>query len=309
MTKSYVELPQNFNDIEKYLVVGTNEILSKIVCGKNYYFYDTCSVLNHSGANSREYIISYLKSKDTLIVITRTVLMELSSGVDNKIHPVQINYLKEMYDSSLDIILIDEEIVLSCLTEVINITTLEANKLLGYAVKELSRAKGKIYELIHADPKKIISKLISPSPGNKELYADFFKYARSTKESKDNLGEELMFICFIILTKAMPLGKCIFFSNDLKSMGTVIQLKDYIVKFHGKKEPYQLTTAALVYKMYKDNILKDRNKMIDILAIGPGQKVKIFYVGEDDISLQEASFSIEDLVDKIIADKHFVVVY
>ena len=309
MTKAYVEIPKNFNDIEKYLVLGTTDIVSKFICGKNYYFYDTCSILTHSQAKSREYILTFLKSKNALIVLTKTVLMELSSGVDNKIAPMQIDYFKEIYDSGLDIIFIDEAIVFDCLNEVIKINIEDANRLLGYAIKELSKAKGKIYDIKQDDPNKIIGKLLNENPGSKELYTDFFKYARSTKESEDNLGEELMFICFIILNKAISLGKCIFFSNDLKSMSTIIPLRDYIFRNFSKKEPYQLTTAALVYKMYKDNILRTREEMLDILTSGAIQNVRVFYLGEYDISMQQGSFSKEDLVDKIITDSHFVVAY
>lgn len=311
MAKIYTEIPINFSDIEKYLVVGTKDVINKITSGKDCYFYDTCSILNHSGSQSRSYIISYLKNKNALIVLTRTVLMELSSGLDNSINPIQIDYFKELWNCKIDIVLLDEEIVLGCLNEVIAIRTEDANRLLGYAIKELFKSKGKIYDIKQEDdgPNKIIKKLLNDNQGNKELYTDFFKYARSTKESKDNLGEELMFICFIILTRAMLLGKCVFFSNDLKSIGTVLSLRDYIYKNHDKHEPYQLTTATLIYKMYKDNILRNREEMLDILNNSINKKICVFYTGEYDISVQRGSFSKEDLVDRIITDVFFVVMY
>ncbi|MCT4595457.1 MAG: transposase [Anaeromicrobium sp.] len=306
--KTYKEIPINFYEIQDYFVTEKQDIINHFITGEKYFFYDTCSLITHSDTLNRNYIINFLKNKHATIILTRTVLMELSSSEDNKIHTVQLNYLKELHDSNIKIILLDEEFILHCLNAVININNENANKLLGFAINEISKFKGTIYEIKKLIQENHLKKLIGKNPGHKELYSDFFTFARSMKESKDNLGEELMFICFIILTK-IPIGKCIFFSNDLNSRTNIISLNDYIYKHHDKKEPYQLTTATLLYKMYIENILTDRTKMIDILNSSTEGNIKVYYTGESDIKLQFDSFSKEDLVDRIMIDSYFKIIY
>jgi len=73
--------------------------------------------------------------------------MELTAN-SFELHPVQIKYFKELNSSSFKVVLFDEETVYDCLKEVLNISTEEANRLLGYAVKEVCRYKAKTSEII-----------------------------------------------------------------------------------------------------------------------------------------------------------------
>lgn len=309
MSKTYVETPSNFNLIGKYLVLEKDKVVDEITGEHELYFYDTCSIMTHAATNSRSYIINYLKSKNVLIVITRTVLMELCSGINNELKPEHIHYIEEISQAGLVIVLLDEEMVLDCLLNAIDINIEEANTLLTHAVREMNKASYTISELKDPDSQGIMHKLLSGNVGKREMYTSFFHYARSCKESGDDLGEELMFICFIVLTRVGILEKCIFFSNDLKCLRKIVPLIGYIEKHHDKKDPYQLTTASLVYKMYVDGILSDPDKMINILECATNEDITAFYFGEYSIEKMQGSFEKNILINRILTDPHFVVVY
>jgi len=99
--------------------------------------------------------------------------MELTAN-SFELHPVQIKYFKELNSSSFKVVLFDEETVYDCLKEVLNISTEEANRLLGYAVKEVCRYKAKTSEIIENMDKHRSLKLKSTNPGNRELFSTFF---------------------------------------------------------------------------------------------------------------------------------------
>lgn len=312
MDKKYAEIPSNFDDIKQYTIQGKTEVVKEILSSEKCFFYDTCSIQHHSNSQNRSYIIEYLKSKKATIILTRTVLMELSPNSFN-IHPIQIQYFKELYDSNIKIIILNEEYVYDCLKEVFNYNNKELNLLLGHAVNEISKHKGKTYKILNEMERSLAIKIKGFNPGNAQLFTTFFKEARAQKEEADSLAEELIFICIIMLTSIPYLSdnvKYIFFSNDLLSRSKVIPLVDYIYKYYGKREPYQLTTAAMVYKMYRENILIDKEKLLEIMRCTYGSNnVSIYYVGEYDLKQINEKFSSEKIVDRIMSDKEFKLMY
>jgi len=72
------------------------------------------------------------------------------------------------------------------------------------------------------------------------------------------------------------MGRYILISDDMRIRPQVISVNDYILRHHGRKEPYQLTTSAFVYKMYKDNVLTNREDMIEIMKAAFKENVRVF---------------------------------
>jgi len=95
----------------------------------------------------RHAIVNYLKSRADVIVVTRTVLMELTAN-SFELHPVQIKYFKELNSSSFKVVLFDEETVYDCLKEVLNISTEEANRLLDMLLKKYADTRQKQVKLL-----------------------------------------------------------------------------------------------------------------------------------------------------------------
>lgn len=307
MTRQYQQVPSNFNDIKEYLIYEKVEIIDSFFTGENYFFYDTCSLIHHSNSSKRNYIIQYLKNKNAIIIITRTVLMELSSN-DCNIHPTQANFIKELFQSGLRVLLFDEEIIVNCLKDMLGSTNEEANLLLGYAIKEVSKFKGAIYQIKNSMERSFSSKLLGDNPGSTLLYDRFFQYARSQKKQGDSLAEKLIFICIIVLSK-MPRGKYILVSDDLNIRAEVIGINGYLMDKHQIKAPFQLTTPALIYRMYKESIINRQSDMLDILSAAFSGNVNVFYIGEYDIQIAYSSFTRTDLIKRLIDDDEFRIMY
>ncbi len=308
MAKKYQEVPLNFADIKDYLIHEKEEVVNSFLCGVNYFFYDTCSIQHHSNSENRGYIIEYLASKKATIILTRTVLMELSPNTST-IHRTQIQYFKELHNRGLKVLLFNEEYTFACLRECFNIPLAELNALLGFAVREISSYKTKIYEIMNAIDSRTAINIKGNRPERKELFSRFFTEARARKEEGDSLAEELMFICIIILTKIPSQSRFVFFSNDLSARAKVIALNEYIYRHHEKKEPYQLTTAAMVYKMFHNNILKNWDQLLEIMhKTYTSGRAKIFYVGEFDLKQQTGTYDSEEVVKRIVEDNEFKVI-
>lgn len=307
MAKKYQEVPSNFSSFESYIVSTKEEVVDAFAKAHKYFFYDTCSILHHSLSANRHSIINYLKSKADIIIVTRTVLMELTAN-SFELHQVQIQYFRELYNSGFKVILFDEELIYSCLKDALSISTEDANRLLGYAIKEVSISKTKTREVIEKMDKSSSNKLMGLNPGNKELFSAFFQYARTLKSQGDSIAEELILICIIVLTK-IPMGRYLFISDDMRMRAQVIKVNDYILKHHGRKEPYQLTTASLIYKMYKDQAITKRDDMLEIMQAAFKGNVYVFFVGEYDIEQGYESFKCEDLIDRLINEKDFKIMY
>ena len=307
MAKKYQEVPSKFSSFESYMIYKKEEVVDAFTKAHQYFFYDTCSILHHAHSANRKSIINYLKSKVDIIIVTRTVLMELTAN-SFELHRVQIQYFSELYNSGFKIILFDEELIYDCLKEALSISTDEANKLLGYAIKEVNIYKTKTREVIENMDKSILNKLIGANPGNRELFSTFFQYARSLKSEGDSLAEELILICIIVLTR-IPAGRYFLISDDTRIMSQVISVNKYILRYHGRKEPYQLTTASLIQKMYKNHEIVERDDMLEILQAAFNGNVHVFYVGEYDIQLMDQTFKCEELIDSMINERDFIVIY
>ncbi|MCG8485417.1 MAG: transposase, partial [Clostridia bacterium] len=176
------------------------------------------------------------------------------------------------------------------------------------AIKEVCKFKTATYHVITIINQDVRRKLMSNSPGNEALYDIFFEAAREQKMEKDSLAEELILICIIVLTK-VPLGKYIIISDDLEIRNVVISIADYIKKHHDIKAPMQLTTSRLIYELYKKQIVKEKNDLFDILSASFHGNVKVFYIGKDDIKLNYDAFTKENLIDEMMKDSDFRIVY
>lgn len=308
MSKRYREHPSNFSEIEEYVVSDKSEVVNLLFRGNNYFFYDTCSLLHHSKIPSTSYLIQYYNSHNAMIIITRTVLMELTSN-NFEIHQTQIEFIKDLAQSGIKILIFDEELVVDALQHMIDIRNEDANLLLGYAIKEVIKPKKAVHKIMNNIGIDMKVKILGNKPGTNLLYEYFFQFARNQKVTADSLAEELVLICIIILTK-IPLGKkYIFVSDDLVIRPNVIDINTYTKKYHNVQAPYQLTTPTLVYKMFKNSIISSKEDMLAILNAAFNGNVNIYYVGETDIEQQSKPFEKIELVDRIITEEEFRIIY
>lgn len=300
MVKIYQETPNNISDILAYVISDVGKIVEILGANKKFYFYDTCSVIYHSNSDNRHEIVSYLKSKDAVIIISATVLMELSSNTFN-VHQKQINYIKEMFDKGIKIVLLKEECVFDILRAYTTLTIQDSNKLLSLAICQMIKSKSKTYDIIASMSKEDQLKFKGVTESNTEIYTEFFSLARSKKESQDSLGEELMFLVIMLLGK-LPGKIFIYLSDDKKSTAQLINVKEYVMKHYQNKAIMQLSTAAIIFKLYKQDNLSDKAVLLEIInRTSSDKRVSIRYIGEYDLADKQEKINTEDLIDMIFA--------
>ena len=310
MTKKYIEIPSNFNYIKDFIIYEKDRIIKAFFKGEKYFFYDTCSFIHHSNSKRRNLIIKYFKENKATLIITRTVLMELL-GTSNTLHMIQLEYIKELYNENQNLILINEEMIGDLLKEMLALKNDGMNQLLGYAIREICKFKTITYDIMkkmNKMNKSFYLKIIGDESNSELLYEKTFKYIRSQKSEGDSLAEELILICIIILTK-MPIGKYILISDDLRIRSNVISVNDYILRHHNVKEPFQLTTTSLVYRMFMKGILKTSDDMMEILQCVSDGNIKSYYIGEYDIKIEFESFDKNKLIDRLMNEKDFRIIY
>lgn len=305
MTSRYSETPDNYNEISCYLITDIDQIKTLFYEYDVKCFYDTCSLQHHSNLSDKSIILNFLLNKCGLIIITRTVLMELA-GEEHHIQYRQLNFVKDMYEYGLKIVLIDEEDALVITREAVDFSNEDSNFLLGYAIKQVMKSRKAVSNLVNCFPPNLKNKLLSNNPVKTSLYESFFSKARQNKVSRDSLAEELIFICLIVLTK-VPLGKYIFLSDDLASTQTVIGLREYIKLYHRVDCLKMLTTPKITEIMVKENICNERAVLIDILNCAFNGRVPVLCIDEYDLTVVHKSYEKNEFINKL-EDINFKVV-
>lgn len=307
METRYKREPNNFRDIKELLTIEDNDILNLFLSAKELYFYDTCSLQCHSRSINKNKIAEYIKFNDGVVVITQTVLMELG-GENGEIEESVINYLREIKDNGISIVLFKEEKILYILRECTEQTYDECNKDLAYAIGEVSSATKGIVEIIDAEL-QFKRNIFKNTTSSKFKFKEFFDFALSKKTSGDNMGEEMMFICFIILSKIQVIEKLIFLSNDLKSRSAICSIIKYTNRRYSK-HPYQLTSSTLFYKLVKSKLVETKEELKELMEkTNKENNINLYYTDKYSINLEEGSLTIDEYVNKVFDEDEFKVIY
>ena len=214
MCKIYKDTPENFNDIEPYVSINSEDVVKMLIESKMCYFYDTCSFRKHMLIDKPESIFDYVKQTNGVIVITRCIIMELCSN-DNKLWAEHIEYIKKMHQSGLYVIVMFEEdfmdVLNFCFT---GVTT--TNRMLSIAVKHAKSKTGTVEKILSIDSALKKELLVDDTNSDKTLAKRFFGKVRLNKMSEDNLGEELISICVHMLSniREEKANKYIVLSDD-----------------------------------------------------------------------------------------------
>ncbi|MGL5677500.1 MAG: hypothetical protein ACRDDX_13900 [Cellulosilyticaceae bacterium] len=274
---------------------------------KRFYFYDTCSILYHSQSANRKKIISFLKDNNAVVMITTTILMELTSDLF-KIRSIQMEYIKEIFNSGIKIIVLKEEQIGEVLKAYTTLSNVECNDVLAYGIREMSKAKHKIYDIIKNEPIQNQRKFKGVDKVPTEIYSDFFTTARAQKETQDSLGEELIFLCIIVLSR-LPGKQFIYLSDDKKSMPQVIIIQQYIAEYYDAKEFTQLSTAGIVYRLYKSYDVSAQEVLVEILECTTSDNnIGIWCLQEFDINPKRITTTPQKLVQEMVTQDDFKVI-
>ncbi len=301
MGEIYKETPHNFAEIMPYVIIDIESIEKEIILEKKCFFYDACSFRNHMLAPNADLIIKYIKSGGGIVVITRTIIMELCSN-DGKLWNEHIQYIKRLSAAGIKILVIYEEDLFNVLHVYCN-DVVEINKWLVYAVRNAKSKTGSMESVITQN-KKLKKVIFEMEECRDSKFAEMlFEAVRVEKKSGDNMGEEMIATCVHWLSHIREIipYKYVIVSDDKKAMrifGKVIKNSreysecDMITVF---------TTPKLCYQMKINGIVVGEQQIADILSVcNSGNSINVFCSEEFELYPTEKTMSVELFARKVI---------
>ncbi len=301
MDKVYRDTPDNFHEIEQYIILEPKEIVSNIIQAKKCYFYDACSFRKHMLISDTEYLHKYIKHTQGIVIITRCILMELCSN-DNMLWREHVEYIKKMNESGITILVLYEEdiydVVSACFASVVKI-----NKFLSFAVRNIKSKVGTVDRTLTDNESLKIEIMYARDNTDSSLYKRFFETVRSNKVSGDNLGEELVAICIHILANIYEMVeyKYIFLTEDKGAISILGGAIKNVEKYIEKPCISAFTTTKLIHRMLECEIISTKEQVLMMLDTGDIEnKIGIFCVGKYDLEVKEKTMQIEELAELLV---------
>ena len=300
MCKIYKDTPENFNAIEPYICINSEEVVKRLMQSEKCYFYDTCSFRKHMIIDQPELIFNYIKQTNGIIVITRCIIMELCSN-DNKLWAEHIEYIKKMHQSGLYVIVMFEEdfmdVLNFCFTGVIT-----TNVMLSIAVKHSKSKTGTVEKVLTIDSALKKELLVDDTNSDKTLAKRFFEKVRLNKVSEDNLGEELISICVHMLSNIREENpnKYIVLSDDKGAITLLGKTMQNVEKYMGMKCITAVTTPKLCW-LLKNTLHFSSKEQIENILGNPNENIKVFCSEEYELMPSEKTFKVSELAQKLIS--------
>lgn len=302
MDINYTDNAHNISEIIPYVITEKERIVAEILENPKCYFYDTCSFRKHANLKEGqvEYLLRYMKNQNSVVVITRCILMELASysGILNQEY---IEYIKHINDFGISVLLIYEEDLFSIM-EVCFGANAAINQYLCWAVRTIIGPVSTITETLGKNPNLNNEVIKGKNLENSEVYKRFFEAVRANKESGDNLGEEVLAICLHILSHipGEEDGKFCVITDDKGAASKIDVLFKKTARQHRGKSIGIFSTPKLGQVLYREKILMDREHLKEFLGTATDGNIVVLGMLVYDIRSREISFSRDELADLIM---------
>lgn len=302
MAEGYTASPDNIEKIEPYVLTDTNDIVREIFNRDKCYFYDACSFRRHSNMEDKEavFIWKYMRSQNSIIVITRCILMELASqgGI---LHQRYIDYIKKVCAFGIPVLLLYEE-DLFFVMDICFHTNTAINSYLCWPVRLLKGPVSTITKTLEEEPGIYDEVIKGRNLDRGTVYKYFFEAVRKRKESGDNLGEELLAICLHMLAHlpGEPHGKFCLLTDDRGAAGKTDALFRKTAGQYGGKKIMIISTPKLAQVLYQEHILTEQERIRALLGAGTSGNIVVLGNQMYDLRSREISLSCEELA-KLIA--------
>lgn len=300
MATSYTENPSNMADAMQYIISDKSRCVQEILLAKRCFFYDTCAFRKHANLNQPIPLFEFVKRKNGVVIITRTIIMELASA-SNSLNTEYIDYLRKMHQYGLKVLVIYEEDAFDIMNQCFT-SNAQINKALDVAIKVAKSTTGTISSVYKTD-KQLREDIMSDNNTDSTLFERFFSTVRNNKVSGDNLGEEMIAICIHMLSNIPELHdyKYIVMTEDKGAIKTINKICKNIWNHSEKRTVTAVTTVALGQKIYQQNIITTRDQVHEFVTAGIRDDIiKIVASEEYDLEPQEKTMSCSDIVDKIM---------
>lgn len=304
MEKIEREIPCNFSEMKQYIITDVQEISNNIILAEKCYFYDTCSFRNHMVSSEQELLFDFIKETSGIVIITRTVLMELCSG-DGCLWKEQIEYIKNMFLYGIKVLVIYEEDVFDVLHTVYS-DVAEINKWLSFAVKYVKNKTGKVEELVRQDGKLKQVILAGEECKDSKLAKCLFTKIRSHKTPQDNMGEELLAISVHWLSRMRNFEeyKYIVLTDDKKAIPVMGKVIKNVREYLGSNSIAVCTTIKLCSLLQKADMIDNENQILKMLSyVNSEHEIKVYCSAEFELYPTEKSMSVQEYARAVFQEK------
>ena len=302
MNVSYTDNPHNISEIISSVITVKDRIVKEILKSTRCYFYDTCSFRKHANLEDThiKYLLRYMKEQNSVVVITRCILMELAShsGILNREY---IEYIKRIKNAGITVLVIYEEDLFAVM-DICFGTNAAINSYLCWAVRTIKGPVSTITETLEKSDDINNEVIKGKNLENSGVYRRFFQAVRANKVVGDNLGEEVLAICLHILSyiPGEDDGKFCVITDDKGAAGKIDGMFKQTAKQYKGKKIGIFSTPKLVQILYREKILLNSEHMKEILSTGIDGNIVVLGMCIYDIRAREISLSKDELADLIM---------
>lgn len=300
MKKVYNDTPDNFAEIQTFVITDVEEIAKTIIQADKYFFYDACAFRNHMRIMNPECIFEYIKRMGGIVVITRCIIMELCSK-DNLLWKEHIEYLKKMYQYGIKILVMYEEDTFQILNTCYS-GTAQINLMLSFAVRTVKSKTGTIETVLNNNSALKREILVSGENKDRLLAKRFFREVRNGKVSEDDLGETLAAVCMHMLSNIREIMefKYILLTDDKGAIALLDKVIKNVKEHIGRRCISVITTPKICQLMVQEHIIKDKEEIESIINAGNiGGLIKIYCSEQYELSPSEKTVSAAEFAQKI----------
>lgn len=301
MDRVYNDTPDNFMEIEPYIVRDKESVGKEIILSGKCYFYDTCAFRNHMTASEKELLLQYMRQTSGIVIITRTILMELCSR-DGCLWKEHMEYIKSMHLAGIKVLVIYEEELFDVL-HTFCADVAEINKWLSFAVRCAKSKVGKVELMLGQDAILKRAVLEGATCGDSKLAEKLFGSIRKQKTAGDNMGEELLAICVHWLSRMRDAEPCkyIILTDDKKAIPRFGKVIRNVKEYSGSSSVSVFTTVKLCYLMRTVHVIEEEKQVAGILSgSNLGNHIKVFCSEEYELEPTEKLMSISEFTEKIM---------
>lgn len=302
-------LPQNWEEVSEVMIYDKEKALYAVLKAEHCMILDTCAVMQFAKLESDPFF-TYIRSITEVVLVTRTVLMELLD-TKKRIGKSHIDFFRKLNGQGLQVCLFDEEWCLDYLKCICTKSERELNWILVYAIRKaagLSRCVSKMLCTLPEGKQKQYLK----EPSVNESYTAFFKWMREHKAAGDSMGEEMILLAVTVMASVREGSQCkyIVLGNDRRAIPLSILFKKYIKDRYGWDALIHKTTCSLGITMFREGVMDSEQLLEFIRCSYPGQdKVRCYCLGSDDFEFRELSVMPEELVEIVEKDVQFRILY
>lgn len=307
MARIYRDSPDNISEILPYVITDEGMLARNIIMAQKCYFYDASALRKH--AMMPELMAAYIQNNHGVVIITRTILMEICSA-KGEIWDKHIVFFKKMYELGIKIILMYEENVFTVMYFCYSAT--EINQCLKYAVRTCKSKLGAVERVISQNKSLEREVLSQKTTTGKGLVKRFFSEMRKNKNALDNMGEELLTICMHMLSNIPELSqyKYIMFTEDKGAVLLSGKAEKNIYDILKKKTISAVTTPKMLQEMIEMKLLNDISIVCRILESEHNSDyIRIFCCEEYDLEPDSKVMTCKELAEKMLEKKKIHIFY